>query len=152
DLDDLITREVDAIPFDETVDLELAMGRIALMLAAWVMFGEVIDGARAEEIARNQREAVGWVGRQVGRINGFIPLAFGSRARTMRQHAAVLHAYADEVIARGRARGDDDVLGALRAARPGGRPLKEQELRSHVLGLLLAGNETTAAALSWALV
>jgi cytochrome P450 len=56
------------------------------------------------------------------------------------------------VVARGRERGADDVLGALLAARPGGRPLEPQELRSHVLGLLLAGNETTAAALSWAVV
>jgi cytochrome P450 len=152
DLDSLIAREVEAIPLDTTVDLELAMGRIALVLAGWVMFGDVIDGARAEEIARHQREAVGWVGRQVGKINGFIPLAVGQSARVMKQHTAVLDQYADEVIARGRTRGDDDVLGALVRARPGGRPLSARELRGHVLGLLLAGNETTAAALSWALV
>jgi cytochrome P450 len=151
-LDSLIAREVAAIPLDTTVDLELAMGRIALVLAAWVMFGEVIDGARADEIARHQREAVGWVGRQVGKINGFIPLAVGQSARVMKQHTAVLDQYADELIARGRTRGDDDVLGALVRARPGGRPLAARELRGHVLGLLLAGNETTAAALSWALV
>jgi pentalenene oxygenase len=64
----------------------------------------------------------------------------------------VLHAYAAELIARGRERRDDDVLSALVAARPGGRRLQARELRSHVLGLLLAGNETTAAALSWMLV
>ena len=152
DLDALIAREVDAIPLDTSVDLELAMGRIALVLAAWVMFGEALDGSRAEEIARNQREAVGWVGRRLGKINGFIPLAVGRPAREMKRHTAVLDAYADDVIARGRERGGDDVLGALLAARPGGRPLGDHELRGHVLGLLLAGNETTAAALGWALV
>ena len=152
DLDGLIAREVDAIPLDTSVDLELAMGRIALVLAAWIMFGEVLDGARAEEIAGHQRQAVGWVGRQVGKLNGFIPLAWGQAAREMRAHTAVLDAYADELIARGRERADDDVLGALVAARPGGRPLDPRELRGHVLGLLLAGNETTAAALGWALV
>jgi len=152
DIDGLIEREVDAIQLDTVVDLELAMGRIALVLAAWVMFGETLDRGRADEIARNQREAVGWVGRQVGKINGFIPLAWGGPAREMRRHTAVLHAYAAELIARGRERRDDDVLSALVAARPGGRRLQARELRSHVLGLLLAGNETTAAALSWALV
>jgi enediyne biosynthesis protein E7 len=152
DLDAVIAREVDAIPLDTAVDLEVAMGRVALVLAAWVMFGETIDGNRAEDIARHQREAVGWVGRQVGKLNGFIPLAWGEAAREMRRHTAVLRAYADELIEGGRERGDDDVLGALVAARPGGRPLRPDELRSHVLGLLLAGNETTAAALSWALV
>jgi cytochrome P450 len=44
------------------------------------------------------------------------------------------------------------VLGALLGARPSGNPLTPDELRGHVLGLFLAGNETTAAALSWALV
>ncbi len=46
----------------------------------------------------------------------------------------------------------DDVLDALLNARPSGKALKPVELRNHVLGLFLAGNETTAAALSWALV
>ena len=143
DLDSLIAREVEAIPLDTTVDLELAMGRIALVLAAWVMFGDVIDGARAEEIARHQREAVGWVGRQVGKINGFIPLAVGQSARVMKQHTAVLDQYADEVIARGRTRGDDDVLGALvwpaargaGAARPRARvaPCRQRDHRGRAL-------------------
>jgi cytochrome P450 len=148
----LIAREIDAIPLGTDIDLELAMGRIALVLAAWVMFGETLDGARAEEIARHQREAVGWVGGQVAKLSGFIPVAWGSAAREMRRHPAVLDAYADEVIARGHERADDDVLGALINARPGGRALRPRELRGHVLGLLLAGNETTAAALGWALV
>ena len=44
------------------------------------------------------------------------------------------------------------MLGALLRAAPGGKPLSATELRGHVLGLFLAGNETTGAALSWALV
>ena len=71
----------------------------------------------------------------------------------MKQHRAALNAYADEVITRaGSAHAGDDVLGALLAARPGGKQLTPDELRGHVLGLFLAGNETTAAALSWAVV
>jgi cytochrome P450 len=56
------------------------------------------------------------------------------------------------VISRANASDAPGALGALLAARPSGRPLAQRELRSHVLGLLLAGNETTAAALSWAWV
>jgi cytochrome P450 len=44
------------------------------------------------------------------------------------------------------------VLGALLHARPKGRELTREELRGHVLGLFLAGNETTGAAISLALV
>ena len=72
----------------------------------------------------------------------------------MREHKRALGAYADRVIAScrndpPRAAGP---LAALMAAQTGGRSLTPQELRGHVLGLFLAGNETTAAALGWALV
>ena len=153
DLDALIEHEIGAIPCDTTIDLELAMGRIALRAAAWVLLGEELDPARAEEIAHHQREVVGWVGVRVGQLSGFLPLALGARARTMQAHRAVLNAYADEVIARAQTNSrSDDVLGALLGARPSGKSLTPEALRGHVLGLFLAGNETTAAALSWALV
>jgi cytochrome P450 len=154
DIDALVDDEVRAIPHDTTIDLELAMGRVALSLAAWVLLGEQLDRSRAEEIAHHQRAVVGWVGEQLGKLTGFIPVARGERGRDMKRHRAVLNAYADEVIARAKARGraGDDVLGALLSARPSGKALSPDQLRGHVLGLFLAGNETTAAALSWALV
>lgn len=153
-IDEIIDNEISAIPYDTTIDLELAMGRIALRAAAWVLLGEKLDRDKAEEIAHHQREVVRWVGVRLGQFTGFLPIAVGPGAREMKRHRAVLDAYADEVIARARATGraDDDVLGALLAARPAGKPLSTEQLRGHVLGLFLAGNETTAAALSWALV
>jgi cytochrome P450 len=153
-IDAIVDEEARAIPLDTEVDLDLAMGRIALRLAAWMLLGEELAPDRAEEIAHNQREVVRWVGVQLGKLTGFLPIAIGERSRVMRRHRAVLDAYADEVIARTQrsARTDDDVLGALLHARPGGKPLAPDELRTHVLGLFLAGNETTGAALSWTLV
>jgi hypothetical protein len=47
----LIDAEVRSLPYDETIDLELAMGRIALTLAAWVRLGEHLDPPTAEAIA-----------------------------------------------------------------------------------------------------
>ncbi len=152
-LEALIEDEAGAIPLDTDVDLEHAMGRIALRLAAWVLLGEELDRARADEIAQHQRAVVGWVGARLGQLSGFLPFAPGAAGREMKHHRAALDAYADEVIARaGSTRANNDVLGALLAARPDGRPLTPDELRGHVLGLFLAGNETTAAALSWAVV
>ena len=70
----------------------------------------------------------------------------------MKRHRAALDAYADEVIQRVEAtHHDDDVLGALLIARPKGTSLTRRQLRSRV-PVFFAGNETTAAALSWALV
>jgi cytochrome P450 len=149
----LIEDEVAAIPLDSDFDVELVMGRIALVLAAWVLFGEHLDRTRADEIAHHQREVVGWVGRRLGRLTTTIPFTFGSEARAMKEHRQVLRTYADEVIGRAKAApANDDVLGALLRARPGGSPLGHDDLQGHVLGLFLAGNETTAAALSWAMV
>jgi cytochrome P450 len=153
DIGALIDDEVQAIPRDTTIDLELAMGCIALSVAAWVLLGDRLDRERAEEIAHHQREIVDWVGERLGELSGFLPIAPGAGGREMRRHRAVLDAYADEVIAQARtADRADDVLAALLAARPGGMPLNVKQLRGHVLGLFLAGNETTAAALSWAMV
>jgi cytochrome P450 len=154
DLDALIRDEVEAIPRDEEVDLERATGRIALRLAAWVLLGEELDPTRAEEIAHHQRAVVRWVGIRLGQLTGFIPVALGAPGREMKRHRAFLDAYADEVIARANTatHTGDHVLGALLNARPSGNALTPDELRGHVLGLFLAGNETTAAALSWALV
>jgi cytochrome P450 len=153
DIDAIVDDLVHAIPTGAIVDLELAMGRIALTLAAWVMLGDRLDATRAEEIAHHQREVVGWVGAQVGKLSGVLPVAVGANARAMKRHREVLRRYADDVIARAHTTDRaDDVLGALLRARPSGKPLTADELRGHVLGLFLAGNETTAAALSWALV
>ena len=153
-IDVLIDEEVRALPHNTTIDLEVAMGRIALRVAAWVLLGEHLDRIRAEEIAHHQREVVRWVGTRLGKLSGIIPVALGARGREMTRHRAALNAYADEVVARAKAtaRSGDDVLGVLFSARPSGKELAPDQLRTHVLGLFLAGNETTAAALSWALV
>lgn len=149
----LIDADVRSLPYDTPVDLELAMGRISLRLAAWVLLGDELDADRADEIAHHQREVVSWVGRRLGETTGFLPFAPGARGRAMKRHQSTLNAYADEVIARSRRTGpSDDVLGALLGARLRGKPLTDAQLRGHVLGLFLAGNETTAAALSWVLV
>lgn len=72
------------------------------------------------------------------------------RARTR------LHATCDRLIARRRADGTDrgDLLSALVAARDpqdGGRGMTDAEIRDTLIDFFLAGAETVAAALSWAL-
>jgi cytochrome P450 len=58
----------------------------------------------------------------------------------------------DEEIAERRVRPGDDVLSLLLQARhEGGEPMTGQEIRDELMTLLVAGHETTATALSWAL-
>jgi cytochrome P450 len=67
-----------------------------------------------------------------------------------------LHEALQEHIDRRRqaaAEGADDVLAALLVARtPEGEPLPDDEIRDQLVTMLLAGHETTASAITWALL
>ena len=55
-----------------------------------------------------------------------------------------------QIEARRRAAGGDDILSLLLGARDeAGAPLSDRELRDEIMTLLVAGHETTAAALTW---
>ena len=152
-LDEIVAAQLASVKLNEELDLELLMGRIALVIAAWVFLGEELDASYAHELADHQRHVVEWVGHRLGALSSGIPFAFGADARRMRQHRRALEQYVDGVVERvehDRDR-DDTVLGRLRSAHVAGRPLEPDAIRGHVLGLLFAGNETTAAALSWVL-
>ncbi len=150
----IIEQHTAAIRRNQSIDLEVLANRIALAVAAWVLFGEELATERADELAAHNREVVQWVGKRIGQVRSVVPFAVGAEARRMKRHRAVLDTYAEEVIMRARhsPRNPDSVLAALLGARPNGAPMSERALRGHVLGLLLAGNETTSTALSWALV
>ncbi len=153
-LDEIVAGQLAGVRLNEELDLELLMGRIALVIAAWVFLGEELEAAYAHDLADHQRHIVEWVGHRLGALSSGTPFAFGLDARRMREHRRTLEHYVDGVFDRVERDGDrdDTVLGRLRSARVAGRPLSPHAIRGHVLGLLLAGNETTAAALSWILV
>jgi cytochrome P450 family 135 len=57
---------------------------------------------------------------------------------------------AEEIAERRRAPGDDVLSLLLSATHDDGAPMSDQELRDELMTLLVAGHETTATALSWA--
>ena len=62
EIDALVADEVSAIPDDVTIDLELALGRISLRVAAWVLLGEQLDATRRRRSrTTNARSSVGSV-------------------------------------------------------------------------------------------
>lgn len=149
----LIDDEVAALPYDVEVDFDQAMGRIALIVATWVLFGEHLERGRADELVSHQRAVINWLAERIESRQAMIPTALGRAARHMRAHRAIMLAYADEIVARRiRCGPRGDVLDALLSARPRGRAMSPDELSAHVVGLFGAGNETTAAALCWAVV
>ena len=153
-LDEIIDGQLSGVTPDEEIDLELLMGRIALVVAAWVFLGDRLDTERAHELADHQRHIIDWVGHRLGAISAGVPLSVGREARRMHTHRHALERYADTIIERA-ARDEnieDTVLRRLQSVSTNGPTLGHNAIRSQVLGLLLAGNETTAAALSWILV
>jgi cytochrome P450 len=150
----LIDRELAAVRSGGSVDVVALTGRIAMSIAATVLFGFDLPPERSAVLAKHQYDLVTWVGNRIGSLLSSVPFSFSSSAREMKRNRKVLEDFAAEVLAHGRARTEpaDDVLEALLAARPNGQPISEKELIGHILGMLLAGNETTALALAWAVV
>jgi cytochrome P450 len=86
-------------------------------------------------------------------INGVATLLQRPNHPRLQQAGREFAALADRIIEQHRRTSPDrgSLLGVLLAAgdRPGEKPMDDSQLRHEVMGLLLAGYETTANALSW---
>lgn len=82
-----------------------------------------------------------------------LPFAYPGRAKLARAYKT-LDGLAADILAAGRARSGrhGDLLDELlEAVDETGRPLTDEELKSEILTMILAGHETTSATVSWAL-
>jgi cytochrome P450 len=150
-------RVIDGWPVGRPFPIHPEMQRITLDVILRTVFGldegEVLEGVRGA-ISRLIRFAAGpaalllflpFLQYDLG------PLSPGGR---FARYASEVDALLFAEIARRRAAGVDgreDILSMLIAARDEqGRGMTDQELRDEMLTLLLAGHETTATALAWA--
>ncbi len=135
------------------LDVHREMVRVTLATAAATLLGtEVEDDAEVERVESAIADLLS------AYKLGFVP--FGWRlqhlpvgpARRLRRGRGSLYDLIDRTIAERRASGDDrgDLLSALALAEDADR-LPDAELREQALTLLLAGHETTANALAFAL-
>ncbi|MFF4339124.1 cytochrome P450 [Kitasatospora sp. NPDC001540] len=139
---------------DATVDLAGEMNRFALRTVSRILFGQDVE------------EAVETVHHAFPVLNGFVrdrafsPLRLPRRWPLPGHRKALaaertLYEVCDGIIARRAAQGEggsDDLLGLLADARgEDGEQLDATELREQVLIFLLAGHETTATSLVFAL-
>jgi cytochrome P450 len=125
---------------------------LALAIVVETMFGASLRADRAELAA-----ALGAIGRYVGRYS-MVPFRIPEGlptpdARSFRAGVATLDRLVSDLLA---SRNDrpptEDLLGALTSARDPdtGAGLTDRELRDEALGIVYAGHETTANALTWA--
>jgi cytochrome P450 family 135 len=148
--------EIDRWPGDRPLRMRPRMQAVALEVILRAVFG-VGEGERLTRLRDELRRALGMLAEQrravfllaLGpqRIRRFPPFR-----RLMERIDELLY---PEIDARRRAPdlGErDDILSLLLQARhEDGRPMSDRELRDELMTLLVAGHETTATALSWAI-
>jgi cytochrome P450 len=150
---DVADDAIDGMPHGVPFSLHAPMQEITLRVIVRTIFG--FEGAPAERMVRTLRRLIE-LGTSPALLLPFMqkdlgPLSpWGRFRRATRQGDAVLY----EEIARRRtsgARGNDVLSLLLDAVDEDGKPMSDVELRDELVTLLVAGHETTATALTWAM-
>ncbi len=136
-----------------TIDGLEEMARLTLDIATTTMFGTSFEGD-AGAVGRAVHEAADYIAYRLGSLV-HLPLAWPlPRHRRLRRAVAELDAIVYRLIAERRKDPTprSDILGMLLAARDeDGSGMHDQQVRDEVMTLFVAGHETTANALTWAL-
>jgi cytochrome P450 len=135
------------------IDALEEMAGLTLNIATTTMFGTSFTGD-ASAIGRAVHEAADYIAYRLGSLI-HLPLAWPLPRHTrLRRAVAALDRVVFELIAERRAdpTPKSDILGMLLAARDDdGSGMHDQQVRDEVMTLFVAGHETTANALTWAL-
>jgi cytochrome P450 family 135 len=150
--------EIASWPLGEPFELLPRMQAVTLEVIMRAIFG-VREGERLERLRTLLRALTGWASaRHVALFALLGPTRLGPRiAARIAALVRPVHALLDEEIAErrdgvgGALSERDDVFSLLLQARDeDGSPLADAELRDELVTLLLAGHETSATALAWA--
>jgi cytochrome P450 family 135 len=150
-------REIAVWPSGEAAPTLPRMQAITFRVVLRAVFG-VAEGPRLERLGALLRRFLSWAtDPRRGLVFAFLgPDRLMGLSAYRRQHGELDRELFAEIAARRRAADlaeREDILSLLLQARDGqGAPLSDRELRDELVTLLVAGHETTAAALSWALL
>jgi cytochrome P450 len=149
-------RFADGLDDGAVVEIDAAMWRLTLGIAAETLFGADID-AQADAIGRALDEAMSSFPialSPIGELLDHLPLI--PVVRRFRAARATLDAIVYRLISARRDRrsngsgaDDRDVLGMLLAAADDEGAMAVEQVRDETMTILLAGHETTANALTW---
>jgi cytochrome P450 len=154
-MSDVAGEEIERWPLGEPYRVRPRMQAMTLEIVLRAVFG-VSEGARMETLRRELRHLVDLVTKP---LNGVVLLSLGSerlaRLGAFRRELARVNRPIYEEIAERRHAGDlaerDDIMSLLLCAtHEDGSPMSDEELRDELVTLLVAGHETTANALAWA--
>src|ERR1700729_436955 len=148
-------KEIERWPLGEPYRLRAPMQAMTLEIVLRAVFG-ISEGARLETLRKELRHLLDKLTRPT---SGAIMVALGPegvmRLGVFRRELERVNRPIYEEIAERRQAGDlaqrDDIMSLLlQATHEDGSPMSDEELRDELLTLLVAGHETTANALSWA--
>lgn len=154
---EIAAREVASWPTGEPFAVHPRMQRLTLEVIVRVVFGVDEDSPHVDELRRQLANLVNtltqpWAMRKVlihGPVQAHRRRVFGELLDPIDR---IIARVIDERRRRGDAAERDDVLSTMLQARhEDGSPMGDQELRDELVTLLVAGHETTATALAWAL-
>jgi cytochrome P450 len=151
---ELADAEIDRWPLGKPFAVHRSMQAITLQVILRTVFGlsrgpehERMSTLLTEalDIASDPRLLLPWFQIDLGRLT-----RFGRFRRVLAESDALLH---EQIRLRRAHPGTDDVLSLLASAKDesGAPALTDAELRDELVTLLVAGHETTATALAWAL-
>ncbi|MGO9249446.1 MAG: cytochrome P450 [Solirubrobacteraceae bacterium] len=152
---DVAAREIERWPLNQPYPLRPRMQAMTLEIVLRAVFG-VSDGPRMDELRRELRRLLDTV---TDPLKGIAMLTLGPdritrvpafRRELERINAPIYAEIADRRTATDLAERDDIMSLLLQATHEDGSPMSDSELRDELLTLLVAGHETTANALSWA--
>jgi cytochrome P450 len=153
---EVAARELAGMPAGEPVAAWPAMQAITLEVILRTVFG-VREGDRVERVGAALRAALAWVTepRRMAQLAVFGPRRIAERGMLDEAIRPADELIYEEIRAR-RGAPDladrDDVLSLLLQARhDDGSEMSDKELRDELMTLLVAGHETSATALAWAL-
>jgi len=133
----------------QAFDVVPEMNRLAFDVIGRILLGTAL-GAAMRDIEGDVAEASEWVAR---RTRALVPLPVGLPTPRNRRFAVArrrIERFADGVIAGGRAGGrGGGLVDLLVDDSDGEEPLDDEALRREVIALLMAGHQTTGAALAW---
>jgi cytochrome P450 len=143
----------DGVRAGETLDIDAAMGRLTLGIAAETLFGAQVDD-QADAIGRALDEAMESFPISLTPIGELLDhLPWVPIVRRFLNARAQLDAIVYQLIEARRndpaAAGRPDVLGMLLAAGDGPEGMDVRQIRDETMTIFLAGHETTAMALTW---
>src|SRR5262245_17592736 len=151
-IDEFCEREVSSWPVGEPVALHARLQRVTLEIILRVVFG-LEEGRQLDAVRDALAALLGTGTRPLELLWTLREMAWTGPARRRVRQREFADRLIFELVEHRRRRGErgDDVLSLLLAARhEDGSPLSELELRDELVTMLVAGHETTASQLAWA--